>query len=60
MEDNYEEGGRAVARLRLTKKHVLIGVSASGMTQFVRGALSRARRNGVKIIFITCWSGIEL
>ena len=60
VEDNYEGGGRAVAKLRLSKKDVLIGVSASGMTQFVRGALTRARRNGVKIIFITCWSGTEL
>ena len=59
-EDNYAEGARAVVRLRPTKKDVLIGVSASGMTQFVRGALSRARRSGVKIIFVTCWPGTEL
>ena len=59
-EDNFEEGGRAVGRLRLTSKDVLIGVSASGMTQFVRGALTRARRAGVKIIFVTCWPGTEL
>ena len=60
VEDNYEEGAKAVARLRPTRKDVLIGVSASGMTQFVRGALSRARRSGVKIIIITCWPGTEL
>ena len=30
------------------------------MTQFVRGALTRARRSGVKIIFVTCWPGTEL
>ena len=60
VEDNFEEGGRAVSRLRLTSKDVLIGVSASGMTQFVRGALTRARRVGVKIIFVTCWPGTEL
>ena len=60
VEDNFEEGGRAVGRLRLTSKDVLVGVSASGMTQFVRGALSRARRAGVKIIFVTCWPGTEL
>ena len=60
VEDNYEEGAKAVARLRPTRKDVLIGVSASGMTQFVRGALSRARRSGGKIIFITCWPGTEL
>ena len=60
IEDNYEEGRRSVARLRPTRKDMLIGVSASGMTQFVRGALSRARLNGIKIIFITCWPGTEL
>ena len=36
-EDNYEEGVRAVNRLAPTKKDVVIGVSASGMTPFVRG-----------------------
>ena len=39
-EDNYEEGARAVNRLIPTKKDVVIGVSASGMTPFVRGALT--------------------
>ena len=54
IEDNYEEGARSINRLRPGKKDVVIGVSASGMTQFVRGALTRARRAGSKIIFITC------
>src|SRR6266550_7708228 len=44
VEDNYEEGARSVNRLRPTKRDVVIGVSASGMTQFVRGALTRARK----------------
>src|SRR5437762_10932316 len=43
VEDNYEEGARAITRLRPTKHDVVIGVSASGMTSFVRGALTRAR-----------------
>ena len=60
VEDNYEEGARSIARLRPTRRDVLVGVSASGMTPFVRGALSRARRNGVRIIFVTCWPGTEL
>ena len=60
VEDNFEEGGRAISRLRLTNRDVLIGVSASGMTQFVRGALTRARRTGVQLIFVTCWPGTEL
>lgn len=60
VEDDYEEGARAMARLRLTRKDVIVGVSASGMTPFVRGALTRARRAGLKILFVTCWPGTEL
>jgi N-acetylmuramic acid 6-phosphate etherase len=60
VEDNYEEGARSIGRLRLGKKDVVIGVSASGMTPFVRGGLTRARKVGAKIIFVTCWPGSEL
>jgi N-acetylmuramic acid 6-phosphate etherase len=60
VDDNYEEGARSVNRLRPNKKDVVIGVSASGMTQFVRGALTRARRAGSKIIFVTCDPRTEL
>jgi N-acetylmuramic acid 6-phosphate etherase len=60
VEDNYEEGARSIARLRLTQKDVVIGVSASGMTPFVRGGLTRARKANAKIIFVTCWPGSEL
>src|SRR5438034_6105987 len=35
VEDHYEEGARAIARLKPSRKDVEIGVSASGMTQFV-------------------------
>jgi N-acetylmuramic acid 6-phosphate etherase len=60
VEDNYEEGARSIGRLRLGKRDVVIGVSASGMTPFVRGGLTRARKSGAKIIFVTCWPGSEL
>jgi N-acetylmuramic acid 6-phosphate etherase len=60
VDDNYEEGARSVNRLRPKKKDVVVGVSASGMTQFVRGALTRARRAGSKIIFVTCDPRTEL
>src|SRR5262245_51952253 len=60
VEDNYEEGARAVVRLKPTRRDVVIGVSASGMTQFVRGALTRARRAGSKIVFVTCDPRTEL
>jgi N-acetylmuramic acid 6-phosphate etherase len=60
VEDNYEEGARSITRLRPARRDVVIGVSASGMTSFVRGALTRARRAGSKIIFVTCDPRTEL
>jgi N-acetylmuramic acid 6-phosphate etherase len=60
VEDNFEEGARSVARLRVSKRDAVIGVSASGITQFVRGALTGARKKGARIIFVTCWPGTEL
>jgi N-acetylmuramic acid 6-phosphate etherase len=60
VEDHYEEGSRAVNRLRPGRHDVVIGVSASGITQFVLGALIRSRRAGSKVIFITCDPRTEL
>lgn len=60
VEDNFEEGARSVAKIGVSRRDVVVGVSASGMTPFVRGALTRARKAGAKIIFITCWPGTEL
>jgi N-acetylmuramic acid 6-phosphate etherase len=60
VEDNFEEGARIVSQLRVSKRDVIIGVSASGITQFVRGALTGARKKGARIIFVTCWPGTEL
>jgi N-acetylmuramic acid 6-phosphate etherase len=60
VEDNFEEGARSISRLRVSKRDVVIGVSASGITQFVRGALTGARKKGARIIFVTCWPGTEL
>jgi N-acetylmuramic acid 6-phosphate etherase len=59
-EDNYEEGARQINRVQPTRKDVVIGVSASGMTSFVRGALTRARQAGARIIFVTCDPQTEL
>jgi N-acetylmuramic acid 6-phosphate etherase len=49
-EDNFEDGARAIARLKPTKKDVVIGVSASGMTPYVRGGLTSARKARSKTI----------
>jgi N-acetylmuramic acid 6-phosphate etherase len=59
-EDNYEEGARQINRLQPTRRDVVIGVSASGMTSFVRGSLTRARQVGARIIFVTCDPRTEL
>jgi N-acetylmuramic acid 6-phosphate etherase len=59
-EDQYEDGVRAVKRLKPGKKDVFIGVSASGMTQFVRGGLAAGRKAGARIIFVTCDPATEL
>ena len=54
VEDDEQEGARALGKLRPAKKDVVIGVSASGVTPFVRGALTRAKRAGSKIVGVTC------
>lgn len=59
-EDNFEEGARALTRLDPTKNDVVLGVSASGMTPFVRGALTSARKAGTRVIFVTCDPRTEL
>ena len=52
-EDNYEEGARSLSRI-VRKHDVVVGISASGMTPFVRGALTSARKAGSRVLFVTC------
>jgi N-acetylmuramic acid 6-phosphate etherase len=59
-EDQYEDGVRAVKRLKPGRRDVFVGVSASGMTQFVRGGLAAGRKAGARIIFVTCDPATEL
>lgn len=54
VEDDEKEGGRAMRALRPRRKDVVIGISASGITPFVRGAVSAARGGKARIIGITC------
>jgi N-acetylmuramic acid 6-phosphate etherase len=60
VEDDEKEGGRALAALRPKKNDVVIGVSASGVTPFVRGALMRAKGAGAKIVGVTCDPGSDM
>lgn len=54
VEDDYDEGERAMRALRPTRKDVVVGISASGITPFVRGAVARARAAKAPIIGVTC------
>jgi len=60
VDDQYAAGVRAMRRLAPGRKDVVVGVSASGMTQFVRGGLSQGRRAGARILFVTCDPASEL
>src|ERR1700736_2776355 len=53
-EASPEIGTRAIARRRPTRKDVVIGVSASGRTPYVVGAVEYARARGAKTAATTC------
>src|SRR6266446_1745316 len=52
-EDAARAGARAV-RARARAGDVVVGVSASGVTRFVRGGLAAARRAGARTVIVTC------
>jgi N-acetylmuramic acid 6-phosphate etherase len=60
VEDDYDKGGRAMRALRPSRKDVVIGISASGITPFVRGAVTTARVAKARIVAITCDPRSEL
>ncbi|HUD23086.1 MAG TPA: N-acetylmuramic acid 6-phosphate etherase [Acidobacteriaceae bacterium] len=53
-EDSPELGQRDIARRRPTRKDIVIGVSASGRTPYVVGAVEYARARGAITAAITC------
>src|SRR6059036_356440 len=55
--EGAEDDARAAARLvrtRVRPDDVVVGVSASGVTPFVRAALATARRRGVRTVLVAC------
>jgi N-acetylmuramic acid 6-phosphate etherase len=52
-EDDARAGARAT-RARARAGDVVVGVSASGVTPFVRGGLATARRVGARTVLVTC------
>ena len=53
-EDSPEMGQRDIAKRRPTRKDIVIGISASGRTPYVVGAVEYARARGAKTAAITC------
>jgi N-acetylmuramic acid 6-phosphate etherase len=51
-EDRADAGRRAARMLR--QGDVLVGISASSVTPFVRGALAAARRRAARTVLLTC------
>src|SRR5213594_2635532 len=55
--EGAEDDARAAARLvrtRVRPDDVVVGVSASGVTPFVRAALATARRRGTRTVLVAC------
>jgi N-acetylmuramic acid 6-phosphate etherase len=59
-EDSPELGQRDIARRRPTRKDIIVGVSASGSTPYVVGAVEYARARGALTAAITCNAGTPL
>lgn len=55
-EDDGEAGARAVRERRIGRKDVLVGLTASGRTPFVHGALAEGARSGAKTVLVTAHS----
>ncbi|MEX2415568.1 MAG: N-acetylmuramic acid 6-phosphate etherase [Paenibacillaceae bacterium] len=52
-EDNHEEGARIIAA-QITAKDVVVGITASGVTPYVIGAMIEANRIGAVTVGISC------
>jgi N-acetylmuramic acid 6-phosphate etherase len=53
-EDQPEAGAMAVSERGVRSGDVVCGITASGRTPFVMGALCQARKNGARTILLTC------
>jgi N-acetylmuramic acid 6-phosphate etherase len=53
IEDDYDAGGAAMDDKKITSSDCVVGISASGRTPFVLGALDRARKLGASTVGVT-------
>lgn len=53
-EDSTRAGALQLEARRLGPRDVVVGISASGTTPYVQGALAYARRKGAAVVLVTC------
>ncbi len=53
-EDRADDACRALARLRVGPRDLVVAIAASGVTPFTCAALDEARRRGARTAFVTC------
>ena len=53
-EDDEAAGGRAMSRLKVNEKDMVVGITASGTTPYVLSALSEAGKRGAETWIIKC------
>jgi N-acetylmuramic acid 6-phosphate etherase len=53
-EDDFADGARQLAGLAVSRRDVVVGISASGVTEFVRGGLVQAGQVGARRVLVTC------
>lgn len=54
VEDNFKAAEKDLAKVKLNKKDMVVGIAASRRTPYVLGGLKYAKKIGCKIIFIYC------
>lgn len=59
-EDDAEQGRRDLAALAVTDRDCVMGITASGRTPYVLGALDEARARGALTLGLTCNNGTPL
>jgi len=59
-EDDSEQGARDLVSREFAARDVLVGITASGRTPYVLGAVEEAKRIGAVTIGISCTPGSEL
>ena len=55
-EDSKKDGADQVRKRNVSDRDIVCGISASGVTPFVRGALAEAKKAGAQTILVTCAS----